>query len=82
MTSLFQRDLTRSFTSQGTGSPSTSSVAKTKVVELDQYEVVLALTEDDRVLGVIEVRVKKDFRSVKQKIASTGYIDLEQFVKE
>ncbi|MGB6500864.1 MAG: hypothetical protein WBG19_05645 [Thermoplasmata archaeon] len=72
--------MTSGFAAQGTGS--VSSAPKTISVALDQYEVVLAVTEDDRVLGILEVRVKKDFRNIQQKVASTGYIDLEQFVKE
>lgn len=67
---------------QGTGALPQTSVGRTIVYELDQYEIVLAVTEDNRVLGVVEVRQKKDFRNIKQRVASTGYIDVEQFVKE
>jgi hypothetical protein len=52
------------------------------VIPFDQYEIVLAVTEDNRVVGVLEVRQKKDFRSVRQKAASTGYFDMERFVTE
>jgi len=75
----FRNRLTRSGT--GTGSSPVQRFAKTKVMELDQYEVVFAVTEEDRVIGIVEVRVKKDFRSLQQKLGSTGYIDVEQYLK-
>ena len=39
------------------------------------------MTEDDRVIGIVEVRIKKDFRTLQQKLGSTGYIDVEQYLK-
>jgi SepF-like predicted cell division protein (DUF552 family) len=81
MSSAFGTDLVNRLLAQGTGSRSAASIARVMVVELDQYEVVIALTEDDKVVGVVEVRVKKDFRNIQQRIGSTGYIDVNQFVK-
>jgi hypothetical protein len=52
------------------------------VMQFDQYEIVLAVTEDNRVLAVTEVRQKKDFRNVQQKIASAGAVGMERFVTE
>jgi len=82
MTPAFEKQFTNNFRQQGTGSYSGASVARTKVLELDQYEVVLAMTEDDRVLYIVEVREKKDFRNVRQKINSTGHFDLERYINE
>lgn len=65
--------------STGTGSGATNTPSRTITLAFDEYEIVLALTEENRVLGVVEVRQRKDFRDVKQKIASTGYIDMERF---
>jgi len=83
MTPQFETDFRNVLTQSGTGTGSSPAqrFAKTKVLELDQYEVVLALTEEDRVIGVVEVRVKKDFRSLQQKLGSTGYIDVEEYLK-
>jgi hypothetical protein len=81
MTSNFEQDLLNRLAAQGTGSRPAPAVKRVMVVELDQYEVSIALDENDRVLGVLEVRVKKDFRNINQKLASTGYIDVEQFTK-
>ena len=52
------------------------------VMSFEQYEIVLAVTEDNRVLGVVEVRQKKDFRTIKQKIAATGAMGMERFLTE
>jgi hypothetical protein len=68
--------------STGTGSGASTTPNRTITLGFDQYEIVLAVTEDNRVLGVIEVRQKKDFRDVRQKIASTGYIDMARFATE
>jgi hypothetical protein len=81
MTPQFETDFRNRLTGTGTGSSPVQRFAKTKVLELDQYEVVLAMTEDDHVLAITEVRVKKDFRSLQQKLGSTGYIDVEQYLK-
>jgi hypothetical protein len=85
MTSAFDKDLTSRYpalSATGTGSLPKTSIARVMVCELDQYEVVLALSEDDRVLGVMEVRQKKDFRNIQQRVRSTGYIDVEQYIKD
>jgi hypothetical protein len=83
MTYIFDENLARSYAtvSTGTGSGATGT-PRTILLAFDQYEIVLAVTEDNRVLGVVEVRQKKDFRNVKQKASSTGYFDMERFVKE
>jgi hypothetical protein len=68
--------------STATGSGATTTPNRTVMLAFEQYEIVLAVTEDNRVLGVVEVREKKDFRNVKQKASSTGYFDMERFVRE
>ena len=49
------------------------------VCPLGQYEVVVRLSEDNRFVDVVEVRINKDFRSLSQRIASTGHHNAEQF---
>jgi hypothetical protein len=65
-----------------TGSGATAAPNRTITLGFDQYVIVLAVTEDNRVLGVVEVREKKDFRNIKQKIASTGSVGMERFAAE
>jgi hypothetical protein len=68
-------------TISATGAGATEQYRKI-VMAFDQYEIVLAVTEDNRVLGVLEVRQNKDFRNVRQKLASSGYVGMERFVTE
>jgi hypothetical protein len=87
MSSAFDQDVLGrlpALTVRGTGTGPLPQNTPTRriVCHLDQYEVVLAVTEDDRVVGVVEVREKKDFRNGRQKIASTGHFDIEQFINE
>jgi hypothetical protein len=65
-----------------TGSSSTAALNRTMTLGFDQYEIVLAVTEDNRVLSVVEVRQKKDFRNAKQRASSTGYFDMDRFATE
>ena len=84
MTNTFDENLARNFAtvSTGTGSGATAGTNRTIVFGFEQYEVVLAVTEDNRVLAVVEVRQKKDFRNAKQKAISTRYFDMDRFVTE
>jgi hypothetical protein len=66
----------------GTGPQQQSPATRLLVCHFDPYEVVLAVTDDNRLVGVVEVREKKDFRSVQQKIASAGHFDVERYINE
>jgi hypothetical protein len=65
----------------------TGSHPKTKRKKLyypfDRFEIVVELTEDGRFVGIQEVSIRKDFRSLAQKLASsTGGHDVDEFYKE
>jgi len=65
-----------------TGDPSSTSEKPNNhliVYPLGQYEIVIRLSENNSFLDVVEVRVNKDFRSLSQRIASTGHHNAEQF---
>jgi hypothetical protein len=62
------------FSGQNTGDNGLSSTAVT--VPFDRYEVVVRLGPHREFLGIVEVRVSKDFRSVEQKVESAGYHDV------
>jgi hypothetical protein len=82
MSYIIDTELARRYAGIFTGTASGASAvspSRTMTLTFDKYEVVLAVTEDNRVLGVVEVRQKQDFRDVKQKINSTGYIDMDRF---
>ena len=48
----------------------------------DRYEVTVALTLDEKFIGVIEVKVNKDFRSYEQRITKKGYLDVGDIYEE
>ena len=48
----------------------------------DKYDVVLRVTDDNRVIRIEEIRIKRDFLSAQQKIASSTHIDVEDFYRE
>jgi hypothetical protein len=61
--------------------PSTGSHGDTKdykivICPFDQYEVLIKLTLSNEFLGIVEIKVNKDFLSYQQRIASQGHIDV------
>lgn len=52
------------------------------VVPFGSYDVVIRVTEDGRLLGIDEIRVRKDFLSHEQRIASSGCFDVDEFYRE
>lgn len=47
-----------------------------------KYIIVVKVTSDNKFLGIVEVEVNKDFRSHAQKIASTNFLDVEEYYKD
>jgi hypothetical protein len=68
-------------TKGGTGDVSPAP-RRVTTLSFGQYEIVLELGEDNRVVGVVEIRVKKDFRTTQQRINSSGVLDVEEFYKD
>ena len=67
------------FPEDSTGDDSSRRKSRTVVVPYLNYEIVVRLTEDDRFIGVEELRIKKDFLSQAQRIANTGVFDVDEF---
>jgi hypothetical protein len=67
---------------EGTGSPSIPSEYKDIIYAFDKYEIKVRLTPDNQFIGIVEVKVNKDFLSYKQKVTSKGFHDVEEFYKE
>lgn len=50
----------------------------------DRYQIKIALTPDNKFLGILEITLNKDFLSHKQKMISKGpkgYHDIDEFYK-
>ena len=68
-------------TGDAAAEPTADSGSRLVVYPIGPYEVVLQFTTDGVFQGVVEVRVNADFRSIRQKIASTPYHDVDEFYK-
>ncbi len=62
---------------QDTGSP--HLVERIESVQFDMYTIKVRLGKDNEFLGIVEVGVSKDFRSLRQRIESTGSHDVSDF---
>lgn len=61
-----------------TGSHDDIEPNKIQVCPFDQYEITVKLTNTNEFIGIIEVKMNKEFLSYKQKIESQGHIDLNE----
>ena len=52
------------------------------VYPLGKYEITVELTSTNQFVGVVEVKVNKDFRSYSQRITSTKVHDVEEYYKD
>lgn len=55
---------------------------RTVVLPFDKYEVVLELTADHQILGISEIRIKRDFLSHDQIAPRAARPDVERFYEE
>ena len=52
------------------------------VYPFGKYEITVELTSTNQFVGIIEVKVNKDFRSYSQRLASTKVHDVEEYYKD
>ncbi len=71
-------DLTRG----STGAELDENRQKLVAVPYENFEIVVCLSEDNRFLGIAELRIKKDFLSHEQRVANTGVFDVDEFYRE
>lgn len=71
-------DLTRG----STGADLDENRQKLVAVPYENFEIVVRLSEDNRFLGIAELRIKKDFLSHEQRVANTGVFDVDEFYRE
>jgi hypothetical protein len=67
---------------QGTGGYDISNDYKTIIYPFDKYQIKIKLTQDNKFIGITEIKINKDFLSHKQKIASLGFHDVDEFYRE
>ena len=71
------RSLLPAPTSLGAAQP-----AVTRVVRHGDVEIVVAITPDGRFLGISEVRLRRDFLNVQQRVAATGVHDVDHLYND
>lgn len=70
---------------EGTGNhevPKKPKEYKEVVYPFDKYEIRVRLSHTNEFIGIVEVKVNKDFLSYKQKITSKGFHDVEEFYRK
>lgn len=70
---------------EGTGNhkmPEELEEYKEIIYPFDKYEIKVKLSLTNGFIGIVEVKVNKDFLSHKQKITSKGFHDVEEFYRE
>lgn len=65
-----------------TGSLQDDKNLREVIYPFGKYEIKIIVDEIDRFIGISEIRLNKDFRTISQKIESTGYVDVEDFYRE
>jgi len=48
----------------------------------DMYEITIRLTEDDKFIDILEIKINKDFRNFKQKMNSLGHFNVDQYYED
>ena len=72
----------RSSESQRTGSHDITKDYRTIVYPFGKYEITIKLSPNNEFMGILEVKVNKDFLSYKHKMVSKGFHDVDEFYKE
>lgn len=67
---------------QGTGGRDKPEDYKTIIYPFDKYQIKIKLSSSNEFIGIIEVKINKEFLSYKQKIASQNFHDVDRFYRE
>ena len=66
----------------GTGFPDFPIEYKDIVYPFDKYEITVRLTPKHEFLGIVEIKINKEFMSYKQRLANKGFHDVEEYYRE
>jgi len=67
---------------EGTGNHSLSTPVRTAVVPFGTYEVVVKLGQNDKFLGIKEIRITRDFLTLDQTLAHRGSFEIEDLYED
>lgn len=51
-------------------------------IPFDRYTVKVRVGDGDEFIDIVEVAVSKDYRTIQQRIASTGFHDVAEFYRD
>ena len=71
-----------SFTKQATGSLSQSEDYRIIPYVCDIYEIKVKVGPSNEFLGIVEVKVNKEFLSHKQRLSKQSYLDVGDYYRE
>lgn len=69
-------------TGSSTGSQFDEQRVKTVVVPYGRFEIEVCLTDDDRFVGISGLKINQSFLSREQRIATSGYFDVDEYYEE
>lgn len=72
-------DFDRKNTVIPTGQHSFMETSRDVTTSFGDYVVTVCLDENDKFLGIKEIKLSKDFLSIQQKVNSSYVIDVEEF---
>ncbi len=70
------------FQKQGIGGQDMPEDYKIITYPFDKYQIKIKLTPSNEFIGIIEVKINKEFLFYKQKITSKGFHDVDEFYHE
>jgi hypothetical protein len=66
----------------GTGSHDELDNFKIITYPFDRYQIKVKLTPNNEFIGITEIKINKDFLSHKQRMATLGFHDVEEFYRD
>jgi hypothetical protein len=48
----------------------------------DRYDIIIKLSPQNEFLGILEIKLNKDFLSHKQRLGIQNYVDVDRFYEE
>lgn len=67
---------------QGTGESGEPTDHKIIVYPFEKYEIKIMLTASNEFIGIVEVKINKDFLSQRERASAKGFHDVEKFYPE
>jgi hypothetical protein len=65
-----------------TGSIMTPESGKSISYPFGKYVIKVKLTDDNKFMGILEIKINKDFLDYKQKLISKGIHDVDEYYRE